>query len=186
MLVQAEPRFKLNKYPHIKLDDREGNDITIGNIQSNYHHKSLGYLQSANNPSDYQKLKLTNRYNQMTNMDFKEVQTYYHTMHSPKIQYITQMFSIPINVTKDITRQGTTTALRSMGCSSKTPHGITYGHTNFEGLEMIDVHMLQGAQNLINFTQSVSSGRATHCAMKTAYLWWHFTAGRQQCPLQQY
>jgi hypothetical protein len=40
-------------------------------------------------------------------MDFKEVQTYYHTIHSPRIQYITQMSSIPTNAAKDILRLGT-------------------------------------------------------------------------------
>jgi hypothetical protein len=49
---------------------------------------------------------------------------------------------------------------------------------------MIDAYMLQGAQNLINFTRSMSPGHTTHSTMKIAYLWWRFCDGRSQCPLQ--
>jgi hypothetical protein len=36
---------------------------------------------------------------------------------------------------------------------------------------MIDAYTLQGAQNLIYFTKSISLGHATHSTMKIAYLW---------------
>jgi hypothetical protein len=116
-------------------------------------------------------------------MDFKEVQIYYHIIHSPKIQYITQMLPIPLKATKDITRQGTIIALQSTGDSSKTPHGITYGHTHFGGLERMDIHT---AQNLINFTRSMPSCHSTHTAVKIAYLWWGFQDGGKRCSLQHY
>jgi hypothetical protein len=94
------------------------------------------------------------------------------------------MLLMQTKATKKILRQGTETALQWMGYSSKTPHGIVYGHSNYGGLDMLDAYTLQGAQNLINFTQSMSSGHDTHNAMKIAYLWWRFSNGRGQCPFQ--
>jgi hypothetical protein len=49
---------------------------------------------------------------------------------------------------------------------------------------MIDVYMLQGAQNMVNFTRSMSAEHETHNAMKIAYLCWRFNDGRGQCPFQ--
>jgi hypothetical protein len=181
-----------SKYPPITLDDREGKSIILNNIQTHLHHKSLGYYQLTSKSRTFQQLVLTTKYNQMVHtinaagMDFKEVQTYYHTIHSPRIQYITQMSSIQTNAAKEILRKGTETALQQMGYSSKTPHGIVYGHINYGGLDMIDAYTLQGAQNLINFTRSMSSGHATHSVMKIAYLWWRFSDGKGQCPLQHF
>jgi hypothetical protein len=178
------------KYSTINIDDQEGSLITLNNVKTNLHHKSLGYYQSAEKSRKFQELVLLIKQNQLANtinaagIDFKEVQTYYHTIHSPRIQYITQMSSMQTKATKHIERQATKIALQRMGYSSSTPNGIVYGHTNYGGLDMIDVYMLQGAQNLVNFTRSMSAEHETHNAMKIAYLWWRFNDGRGQCPLQ--
>ena len=181
-----------SNYPSLDIDDREGKNINITNINTTQHHKLLGYLHSMSNPIEYQKRVLQKTYDHLlgtllsTNMDFQEIRTYYQTIHSPKIQYISQMSLIPRKVLSHITRQGTTVTLQLMGFSSKTPHGIVYGHKAYGGLEMIDVHILQGAQNLINFSRGLASCHSTHNIMKIAYHWWRFKDGRSRCPIQKY
>jgi hypothetical protein len=65
-------------YPSITINDSEGLKIIIKNVSTNLHHKSLGYLQSMENPIEVQKKWLQHKYESTmsilnaANLDYKE------------------------------------------------------------------------------------------------------------------
>jgi hypothetical protein len=108
----------------------------------------------------------------------------YRTIHSPKIQYISQMLSIKNRELREITNCVTPSVLRKLGYSFMTPRGVTLGHHSYGGLEIIDVYIYQGSQNLINFVKNMSTTNNYNIFLINAYKWWRYTDGREICLLQ--
>ena len=181
----------INKtYPPLEINDNEGSKITIHNRNTVESHKSLGYLQSMSLPLQHQHnnfkeiLKFLSKTLQSSSLDYKETRIMYHTIFTPKLQYISQLSSLPHNQLLQCIKQNNLLTLRHMGYSSSTPKNVYMGHKTFGGLELIDPYVLQGAHNLIHLTRCFNTQQANSTPVKFAYLWWRFKDGRSICPMK--
>jgi hypothetical protein len=52
------------------------------------------------------------------------------------------------------------------------------------GLESIDIFTHQGAGNSIQFAKASRDNNEKGKLLKLAYMWWRYTLGVEQCPLQ--
>jgi hypothetical protein len=175
------------EYPSIQLEGINENSIYVKNVATAQYHKSL---QSMENSNKFQRQLLKQKQDAFLNtlnaaeLDYKEADIMYRTIYSPKVQYISQMLSVKNRELRDITKCATPSVLRKLGYSSMTPRGVTLGHRSYGGLEMIDVYIYQGSQNLINFVKNMSTTNNYDKLLITAYKWWRYTDGREICPLQ--
>jgi hypothetical protein len=178
------------EYPSIHLEGIDGNCIYVKNVATAQYHKSLGYLQSMENSNKFQPQLLRQKQDAFLNtlnaaaLDYKVADIMYRTISSPKIQYISQMLSIKNRELRDITNCINPSVLRKLGYSSMTPRGVTLGHRSCGGIEIIDVYVYQGSQNLINFLKNISTTNNYNKFLMNAYKWWRYTDGREICPLQ--
>jgi hypothetical protein len=76
------------------------------------------------------------------------------------------------------------TSLRKRNFSGTTPNGVSLGSRKMGGLESIDIYTQQGVGNLIQFAKASRDNNEQGKLLKIAYMWWRYTLGIENCPLQ--
>lgn len=183
-------KINSNQLTSMTIQDPTGQPFNIYNIPTSESHKSLGYQQSMASTKIYQKKKIQEIIQQMSqvltllDLDYTQIRVYYHTIFAPKIQYATQLTSVTQPNLRNIIKTCNIQTLQKMGYSSATPKGVYKGHKNFAGLELIDLYMYQGAQNVVQLIRSLQPQNPNVRLVQASYLWWVYQDGRSQCPLQ--
>jgi hypothetical protein len=176
--------------PPIKINDNEGNIVSISPVPSRTSHKSLGYQQSTTNQPKIQERWIRTKLHQMTAitrsaaLNYKETQIYFKTIYHPRVQYVSHLSSLPPTMGEKITNQGIYHILPQMGYCSSTPDGISLGHKKYGGLGLTNVQIEEGARNLIIFKTGLEYQSPISNMIQITTKWWWLLLGTENSPFQ--
>jgi hypothetical protein len=114
----------------------------------------------------------------------KEFTINYKTIRTPKIINNLGLTLMSKTNSDTLTTKILRTSLRKRNFSGTIPNGVSLGSRKMGGLESIDIYTQQGAGNLIQFAKASRDNNEKGKLLKIAYMWWRYTLGIENCPLQ--